>query len=164
MNPLDRPDRDLLKGHLLLQERWPKLLRRLTQDGFAMMLIEVYRPDTRQQWLYAQGRTPEACAIKGIPTQWARPGSIVTNAWSAKTSAHGWTSEGEPAAAALDVVPVGADGKPWTIDDPWDAFVSAIARYGAEVGLVHFTSRGKVTDRPHLQLREYSDLTHRLEL
>ena len=146
MTSLDRPDRDLSKGHPLLQDRWPTLLRLLTGQGFMMMVNEVYRPEERQQWLYAQGRTAEQCVAKGIRADWARPGKIVTNAWSAATSAHGYTLMGEPAAAALDVVPVGPDSKPWSADDPWDAFVGLLSRIGPQVGLVHFTHHGVVTD------------------
>jgi hypothetical protein len=163
---MSRPDRDLTKGHPLLKERWPVLLARLTADGFPMMVNEVYRPELRQQWLYGAGRTVRQMMDRGLSTAFARPTEPrVTNAWSAHLSAHGWTEQNQPAAAALDVVPVGADGKPWSRDDPWDAFVALLARIGPEYGLVHFHSPGKgVWDRPHLQLAEWSDSDHRVIL
>jgi hypothetical protein len=161
-----RPDRDLAKGHPLLQARWPVLLERLVAEGFPMMVNEVYRPELRQQWLYGAGRSAFQLAGQGISAAFARPAEPrVTNAWSAKLSAHGWTIANVPAAAALDVVPVGADGKPWSRDDPWDAFVALLARIGPSHGLVHFHSPGKgVWDRPHLQLVEWSDRDHRVIL
>lgn len=164
-------DPDLSKGHPLLQERWPLLKARLERDGFRMIEIEVYRPELRQQWLYGAGRTVGQLQAKGISFAFARPkADRVTNAWSATVSAHGVVVRGPggvwiPAAAALDVDPVGEDGRPWTADDPWDAWLAALAGYGPSVGLVHFKSQGKVSDRPHLQLfPEWSDQDHRLHL
>jgi len=159
---LGRADPDLSKGHILLQRRWPRLDERLRNAGIVCQIIEVYRPDARQQWLYGQGRTPDQLEARGIDPRYARPGDIVTNAWSALTSAHGWTEAGVPAAAALDIDPVGIDGRPWTPDDPWDEFVSEVARCAAQSGLVHFKSQGIVKDRPHLQAVEWSDRLHRM--
>jgi hypothetical protein len=164
-----RPNRDPSQWHPLVRLRWPPLLDRLERDGFQMFVNEGYRPELRQQWLWAQGRSAPECSNKGIPPAFARPGLIVTNASSARLSAHGVTEKNDldetmPAAAALDVVPVGTDGKPWTADDPWDAWLATLAVYGAEVGLIHFTSRGKITDTPHLQLVEWCDRCHLLHL
>lgn len=157
---LGRADPDLSKGHGLLKLRWPKLDARLRKAGLECQVIEVYRPDARQQWLFGQGRTGEQLEARGIDPRFARPGAIVTDAWSALTSAHGWTEGGNPAAAAMDIDPVGLDGRPWTADDQWDPMVSLVASCAALSGLVHFMTRGKVTDRPHLQLVEWSDRLH----
>lgn len=160
-----RPDKDIAKGHLLLQERVPVLEQELLDKyGWATKRIEVYRPELRQQWLYGAGRTVPELAIHGISPAYARPHAArVTNAWSAKVSAHGWTMGIHPAAAALDIVPLGKDGLPWTQDDPWDAFVATMAKIGPRIGLVHFHSPGKVPwDRPHLELIEWDNATHRL--
>lgn len=164
-----RPNTNPDLWHPLVQERWPLLRSRLTADGFLMWVNEGYRPELRQQWLYGQGRTVAECAAKGISPAFARPGLRVTNAWSARVSAHGVTRTDVygrvvPASAALDVVPVGADGRPWSADDLWDPWLAKLAEYGAGVGLVHFTSRGKISDMPHLQLSEWSDATHSLVL
>lgn len=168
------PDKDLAKGHRLMQERWPLLDAALQGSRFNLgriQVIEVYRPDMRQQWLYGQGRTAEQCVAKGVPVEFARPGLIVTNAWSAAVGAHGWTEPipgsilRAPASCAIDVVPVGPDGRAWTKDDRFDEFVQDMIVAGPEFGLVHFHSAGKtVTDRPHLQLIEWSDKEHRLVL
>jgi hypothetical protein len=161
---LGRPMRDLRLAHPKVQERWPMLLKLLEGAGFQMLVNEVYRPDVRQQWLYAQGRTAEQCKRMGIPAKFAREGAIVTNSWSAKNSAHGWTravgvGKVAPAACALDVVPVGADGKPWTKDDLWDTWYTFVSRSDVKaLGLVHFAKPGKKPwDMPHLQLKEWSD-------
>lgn len=165
-------DPDLDKAHPLLYERWAQVEQLLqVQYGWRMQVIEVYRPQLRQQWLYGSGRTVAQLDQHGISPLFAQPdGPRVTSAWSARTSAHGCTrldaDQGQvvPASAALDVCPVGPDGRPWTRDDPWDEFVATMAGEGPVLGLVHFHAPGKqVWDRPHLQLwPEWSDREHRL--
>src|SRR6266550_535839 len=167
--------KDWSLAHPLLKPRYGELARELMRThGLGLWVNEIYRPDRRQGWLYGQGRTPEAMIAKGLDSTWARTGAIVTNAWSAKTSAHGYvlplcTAEwpnGVPASCALDVVPLGPDNTPWTKDDDWDLFTRLTTDPGSpgwRIGLVHFHRPGiAVWDRPHLQLREYSDLAHDL--
>lgn len=170
------PNNDPAYWHPLVVARWgilqPALERALR---CRVRAAEGYRPDERQQWLYAQGRTAAQLKAKGIDPLFARTGPIITNAWSAKTSAHGFTllppytgeqpTEELPAACALDLDVLGADGKPWTKDDPWDEFVVLTSDGGllASIGLVHFHAVGKaVWDKPHIQLIEWSDVTHNL--
>lgn len=170
-----RADRDLGKGHPVLQQRWTALKGRLLTEGYPMWENEVYRPELRQQWLWGAGRSVNDVVAKGLPHSFARPlERRVTNAWSARLSAHGCTrtiliEDGEekivPAAAAMDLVPVGKDEKPWTPDDEWTPFVVLLATVGPEYGLVHFHAPGKeVSDKPHLQLVEWSDRDHTLHL
>jgi len=161
------PDRDWGKAHPLLRPRYEKLNKALLEGhGIALWVGEIFRSDERQQWLYAQGRTAADCLAKGIRPEWARPGPVVTNAWSARTSAHGHTSNGNPSACAIDVVPLGADGRPWTKDDDWDKFVQLTTDGGSvgfDCGLVHFHRPGvAVWDKPHLQLVEWFDSIHDL--
>lgn len=110
-----------------------------------------------------------------MPEAFARPTEkIVTGAWSAAVGAHGWLDVGDPptlrkpASCALDAVPVGEDGRPWTQDDDWQRFVDLtddIMDVGGRFGLIHFHAPGKdVWDKPHLQLVEWSDAEHRLIL
>lgn len=164
-----RPLRDMTMAHPLVQERWPKLKAYLEAHGFTMYVNEVFRYNRRQQWLYGAGRSIKQMKAIGLPPAWARPNEkIVTNASDCFKSAHGWTRQDErgywvPAAAAIDVVPLGADGKPWTRDDPWDGVLKCLREGGYEFGLVHFTKPGKDPwDRPHLQLKEWSDSEHRV--
>jgi hypothetical protein len=133
--------------------------------GTEFWVNEVFRPNERQMWLFGAGRTPEQCAKKGVPKHYARPKDpIVTNSWSAKNSAHGWMENGKPAACALDIVPLGKDGKPWTKDDPWDDLVKVVQSF-EHIGLRHFHKPGKPPwDKPHVQLTEWSDAEHRLIL
>jgi hypothetical protein len=162
-------DRDLAKGHPRLQERVPALEEELERShGWRIQRVEVYRTELRQQWLYGSGRTVGKLNELGISSRFARPSlKVVTNASSARLSAHGWTEKRDglvvPAAAAIDCGPVGQDGKLWTADDPWDDFVRTLALIGPKFGLVHFHSPGKaVWDRPHLELLEWSNREHRV--
>ncbi len=166
MSAVDTPNRDLATAHPLLQQRWAAMEMKLQANGIRVLVIEVWRSNLRQQWLFGAGRTAEELAKAGVSGAFARPQlAKVTNAWSAKTSAHGWTIGSRPASCAIDLDPVGADGKPYTADDPWDAFVAITEAAAAECGLRHFRdSNGRISDRPHLQLQEYSDLHHRLIL
>jgi hypothetical protein len=160
-------DRDLTHAHRLVRMRWPVIQAVLrVQHRINTMVNETARSEGRQLYLYGAGRTAEWLKARGLDSRYARPTEpVVTNAWSAKLSAHGWMEEGKSAAAALDVVPLGGDGKPWTADDPWDAFVSIMAEIGPPCGLVHFHAPGKqVWDKPHLQLVEWSDAQHALVL
>lgn len=168
---LGRPIRDLRTAHPLLQARWAQLEPLLRAAGFVMLVNEAWRPEERQQWLYAQGRTTDECKRMGVPAKYARAGAIVTNSWSAANSAHGWTHGAgvntvAPAACAIDVVPLGADSKPWTKDDPWASWYTFVSRPEIKaIGLVHFTKPGKKPwDMPHLQLKEWSDKLKRLVL
>lgn len=154
---LDRPMRDMRLTHRLVQKRWANLKLVFHGAGFDMFENETWRPDERQRWLYAQGRT--------------RPGAIVTNSNSASNSAHGWTEpDGHgnviPAACGIDVVPLGKDGKPWTKDDPWtDWLAFALRPEVRALGLIHFAKPGKQPwDTPHLQLVEWSDKVKKLIL
>ena len=168
------PNRDPLLWHPLVIQRWALLQPALEHAlGCRVVVNEGYRPDARQQWLYGQGRTPEQLRAKGLDAILARPGLVATNAWSAKTSAHGFVlpictevwPDGVPASCALDLLVMGKDNVPWTKDDPWDQFVALTTDQGllARIGLVHFHATGKqVWDRPHIQLIEYSDLLHNL--
>lgn len=163
-----RPNVDPALWHTLTVQRWtvlqPLLEMRL---GCTVRANEGYRYDARQQYLFGQGRTAAQLTAKGLDPALARPGPIVTNAWSAKTSAHGYMLDGKPASCALDIVVLGADGTPWTKDDPWDQFVALTTDHGAlaSIGLVHFHRVGvAVWDRPHLQNVEYSDALHTLVL
>lgn len=163
------PDRDLLKLHPLTRSRWAALKPDLERIlGCTMLLTEGYRSDERQQWLFGAGRDANVLEAHRINRGWARPTEPrVTNASSAETSAHGWLNEaGQPASAAIDVVPLGADGKPWSLDDPWADFVQLTTDRGllaVQHGLVHFHGAGKqVWDKPHLQLDSWDDATHTL--
>src|SRR3990172_811077 len=95
------PDRDPAKWHPLLRQRWPLLAGHLLARVGKVMINEGYRSDARQAWLYGQGRTAAELAVVGLDPALARPGARVTNAASARLSAHGVTlPDGTPAAAA----------------------------------------------------------------
>ena len=167
-NPVEHADRDLLKGHGLLQQRAPRFEAGATAAGFKLVRTEVYRSDARQRWLYGQGRTAAELATLGFDPAFAQPEKPkVTNAPTASKSAHGWKlPDGTPASCAADYALFGADGKLWTADDPWDAFIAWCLKNEQSYGLRHFGPPARpVSDRPHLQLwPEWSDAQHKLIL
>ncbi len=161
--------------HPMIVQGWGQLAPVLeAQLGVQVAVFEGYRPDARQQWLYGQGRTPAQLKAKGLDPMLARPDlPIVTNAWSAKTSAHGYVlpictvdwPDGVPSTLALDIMIYDAAGTAWAKDAPWDQFVALTTDGGplSHFGLVHFHAPGKVVwDKPHLQWVGWSDLTHGL--
>lgn len=171
------PNRDPALWHPLVVTSWGLLQPELEKALNCRTVVnEGYRPDARQAWLFGAGRTGMQLAAFHLDTALARPiEPKVTNAWSAKTSAHGYVlpqctaewPDGIPASAALDIIVLGADGKPWTKDDPWDAFVALTTDGGplTKFGLIHFRAVGKqVWDKPHLQLIGWSDAQHTLLL
>lgn len=161
-----KPNRDMKLAHPLLANRWIALQAELAVADLPILLWECFRYDARQAWLYGQGRKAPVLKKVGVDPSYARAGPIVTNAWSAALSAHGWRlNNGAPASCAIDIVPLGPDGRPWTQDDPWDQLVEVVAKLSAKVGLRHFSKPGKPPwDKPHLQLVEWSDSLHRLVL
>lgn len=165
---ITKPNRSLLQLHPAVMKRWEALKIDLELALKCIVLVnETYRSDARQQWLYGAGRSPNDLLAVGLDPRLSRPSELrVTNAYSAKLSAHGHLENGIPAAVGLDVIPLGQDGKPWSKDDPWDEFVRLTTDSGVLVGkhgLIHFKSKGKqVTDKPHLQAIEWSDATHTL--
>lgn len=161
--------RDLTSGHPWLQSRFAKLSAVLTMRGFPLFVNEVFRYDLRQGWLFGSGRSPEVCRSNGVDPRFSRPNEpVVTNAWSAGTSAHGFTlidgvGQTIPASCAIDVVPVGPDGIPWTKDDDWSTFLDHLESDANACGLRHFrNASGQVSDKPHLQLVEFCDAHHAL--
>jgi hypothetical protein len=161
-----RADPDLAKGHSLLQQRLPPWEQAAAGAGFRVQRLEVYRPDARQAWLYGQGRTPEALQAVGLDPALARPGQIVTNAWSAKTSAHGYTIQPNetPAAAGADYGVLDSAGKLWAADADWPGFMVWCLANEQQYAIRHFgPPLHPVTDQPHVQLVEYNDHTHQLD-
>lgn len=167
-----RPVKDPATGHPETQRRWTALKAWLLTHGFSdgMLDVEWYRYEARQQWLFGASRTGDAIVRYGCPRSYARPDDPWrTNAYSASTSAHGNVRRDPtsglfvPASAALDCVPLGPDGKPFTGDDPWPEFIDAVRE--ANLGLRHFVdAQGRVKDQDHLQLDEWSDAKHALQL
>src|SRR5260370_22437543 len=165
--PIDvpRPDPDLAKAHSLFRQRAPVWERAAAAAGFPVQRLEVFRSDERQRWLYGQGRTPEQLLVIGLDPVLACPElPRVTNAPTAHTSAHGYRlADGTPAACAGDYCVLDAAGKLWAADAPWDAFMAWCLAHEQLYALRHFGPPAHpVTDRPHLQLVEYDDVTHTL--
>lgn len=128
-----------------------KLIQALQAQGYEPWVYETRRTASRQNWLYASGRT--------------RPGAIVTNVDSS-----GYPGKGHGAGLAVDII----DGRPhptrsgqkvgwgsWTGDAGdaeakrmADAFFDALGSEAEKLGLVwggDWTLAGGGSDRPHVQ-------------
>ena len=164
MSDITHADPDLGLGHSLLQQRLPPWEQAAAAAGYRVQRVEVYRPDARQAWLYGQGRTPEALVAVGLDPALARAGAIVTNAWSAKTSAHGYVlADGTPAAAGADYCVLDGLGRLWAADADWAGFMAWCLANEQTYAIRHFgPPLHPVTDRPHVQLVEWSDSWHDL--
>lgn len=76
MTSPDTMDRDLTKCAPLFALAVVRGVQAARADGLDPVVVEAFRSDARQRWLYAQGRE--------------RPGDVVTNARSALYSWHGY--------------------------------------------------------------------------
>lgn len=135
----------------ILYNRFADRCRRdveLQKLGVTVLLICTFRDDEEQAKLYAQGRTA--------------PGKVVTNAKPGQSAHNAKTPQGEPAAEAVDVVPL-VHGKPlWSMsDDPTTAvneqFVwNRVGEHGQAVGLKWYGSPdAPFREGPHFQNPEW---------
>ena len=123
---------DLHPDVRLLVERFIDLA---DDEGIVMLITCTWRSGIEQAELYAQGRTTK--------------GRIVTNA-RAGESLHNFLLNGNPAARAIDVVPM-VLGKPmWDAEHPlWER----LGELGESVGL-QWGGRWRKPDKPHFEVKE----------
>ena len=104
------------------------------QRGITLLVTCTYRSPEEQARLYAQGRTA--------------PGRIVTNAKPGKSKHNAQTPQGEPAAEAVDIVPVWMGKLVWSMVDDDTTPESEkeiwqrIGQHGIDVGLKWFGAPG----------------------
>ena len=126
---LDRSNRNMASGtHPVVRESALELVSRAYDEGINVQISEGHRPNSRQNALYAQGRT--------------QPGNIVTNARGGQS----WHNYG----IAVDFFLTSEDGKRaiWTVNSKWRRAAQIAKSLGFEWG-------GDWTgfvDYPHLQM------------
>ena len=119
-----------------VREAWEAMQALCFAEGIDLLLTEGWRSPSRQDWLYASGRT--------------RPGPILTYARRGESS-HNWTENGQPASKAFDVCFItqrNSTGKPIAIsyDGPW----GRVAQIAQECGLLWGGDwSAPKRDRPH---------------
>lgn len=132
MSTLPRPttdvpmDRDLKKLAPGFRARVEKVVADMTAAGFDPLVVEAFRTDARQKFLYGFGRLYDDGR------------GVVTNAKDASQSMHGY-------GLAVDIV---SKSKTWSAGPKfWEALASAAEKHGCVAGL-----RWKMKDSPHIQM------------
>src|SRR5690625_2075090 len=126
---LDRSDRNMASGtHKVVRESALEMNRRAYKEGIYVQISEGHRPNSRQNDLYAQGRT--------------KPGNIVTNARGGQS----WHNYG----VAVDFFLTSNDGKQalWTVNNKW----RRAAAIGKSLGFEWGGDWTGFVDYPHLQM------------
>ena len=118
-------------------------------QGVNPLIVETYRPQERQDYLYCQGRTVTECTAKGINQSFANA------CCNPKTGKVTWTlGSVHKSRKAVDVVPQRVvSGKMTAIWNTKDAqtqiIIKTMQKYGFEAG-ANWT---KTPDSPHFQIK-----------
>lgn len=127
----------------------------IRKQGVNPLVIETYRPQERQNYLYCQGRTVAECVAKGINQAFA---TAYCNPKAGKVT---WTLNSvHKSRKAVDVVPQRiVNGKMtaiWNTQDPQtQIIIRTMQKYGFEAG-ANWTSS---PDSPHFQVKgEFTNL------
>lgn len=121
----------------------------IKSQGVTPLIVETYRPQIRQNYLYCQGRTVAECVTKGINKAFAE---AYCNPKAIKVT---WTLNSvHKSRKAIDVVPQRiVDGKwkaIWNVNDPQTKIIIKIMqKYGFEAGAKWTTT----PDSPHYQVK-----------
>ena len=121
----------------------------IRNQGVNPLVVETYRPQERQNYLYCQGRTVAECTAKGINQSFATAYS------SPKAGKVTWTLNSvHKSRKAVDVVPQrlvkGKMTAIWNTHDPQtQIIIKTMQKYGFEAG-ANWTS---TPDSPHFQVK-----------
>lgn len=147
--------RDTKELNVLVARMLELAIEDVKRQGVNPLIVETYRPQERQNYLYCQGRTIEECVAKGIKKSFAtkhcNPNAI--NVTWTLNSVH-------KSRKAVDVVPQRVvNGKMtaiWNTKDPQtQIIIKAMEKYGFEAGANWATT----PDSPHFQVKgEFSNV------
>lgn len=126
----------------------------IRRQGVNPLVVETYRPQERQNYLYCQGRTIAECVAKGINK------TIAAAYCSPKVGKKTWTLNSvHKSRKAIDLVPQrfikGKMTAIWNVNDPQtQIIIKTMQKYGFEAG-ANWTSS---PDSPHFQVDgEFTD-------
>ncbi|MDF2941484.1 MAG: peptidase and DD-carboxypeptidase VanY/endolysin [Herbinix sp.] len=149
MNKLLEICNDTNKLNGLVKAMLELALADIKKQGVNPLVIETYRPQDRQNYLYCQGRTIAECTAKGIKSSFAKTycnpsANIITKTLN---SVH--TSR-----KAVDIVPQRIVNKKmtaiWNVKDPQtQIIIKTMQKYGFEAGANWDT----FVDSPHFQVK-----------
>lgn len=141
--------RDLNELNILVKTMLELALADIKKQGVNPLVVETYRSQDRQNYLYCQGRTVAQCTAKGIDKDFA------TKYCNPKASQVTWTlSSIHRDRKAVDVVPQRiVNGKMtaiWNVKDKeTQIIIKTMQKYGLEAG-----ANWKTTpDSPHYQVK-----------
>ncbi len=141
--------RDIKQLNPLVQVMLNLALANIKSQGINPLVVETYRSENRQQYLYSQGRTITECVAAGINKSFA---IAYSNPKAAKVT---WTMDSiHIQRKAVDIVPQRAiNGKLTAIwnnqDGQTKAIIKTMLRYGFEPGANWDTN----PDSPHFQVK-----------
>lgn len=140
---------DLKELNKLVRVMLELALSEIKEQGVNPLVVETYRPQERQNYLYCQGRTIAECTAKGISTSFAK---AYCNPKAGKVT---WTLNSvHKSRKAVDVVPQRkVNGKMtaiWNTKDPQtQIIIRTMQKYGFEAGANWTTT----PDSPHFQVK-----------
>jgi peptidoglycan L-alanyl-D-glutamate endopeptidase CwlK len=149
MNKIPERNNDLQELNKLVKVMLELALEDIRSQGVNPLVVETYRPQERQNYLFCQGRTIAECTAKGINTAFA------TAYCSPKAGKVTWTLNSvHKSRKAVDVVPQRVvNGKLiaiWNTKDPQtQIIIKTMQKYGFEAGANWTTS----PDSPHFQVK-----------
>jgi len=149
MNKLPERCNDIGQLNRLVRVMLDLALTDIKSHGVNPLVVETYRPQERQNYLYCQGRTIAECTQKGINKSFAE---AYCNPGAGKVT---WTLNSvHKSRKAIDVVPQRkVDSKMaaiWNTKDPQtQIIIKTMQKYGFEAG-ANWTSS---PDSPHFQVK-----------
>lgn len=140
--------REIAELNPLCQVLLNKALEEIKAAGINPLVVETYRSQNRQNYLYCQGRTINQVTLKGITTSFARAYS------NPKSRQITWTLNSiHTMRNAVDLVPQRKGKAIWNSNDnETKKIISIMTRYGFEAGANWSTS----PDSPHFQIKGVS--------
>lgn len=149
MNNVTSGCRDISELNKLVQVMLALAVEEIKAQGVTPLIIETYRPQERQNYLYCQGRTIVECTAKGINSSFAR---AYCNPGAGKKT---WTLKSvHTSRKAVDIVPQrlvnGQMTAIWNIQDAQtQIIIKTMQKYGFEAGANWATT----PDSPHFQVK-----------
>lgn len=141
--------RDINELNILVKTMLGLALADIIQQGVNPLVVETYRSQERQNYLYCQGRTVAECTAKGIKKDFA------TKYCNPRTNKVTWTlSSIHRDRKAVDVVPQRKVGGKMTAiwntkDKQTQIIIKTMQKYGFEAG----ANWAKTPDSPHFQIK-----------
>lgn len=137
--------KDTTELNVLVQAMLELAIADIKNQGVNPLIVETYRSQERQNYLYCQGRTMAECTAKGINSTFAK---AYCNPQANKVT---WTLNSvHKSRKAVDIIPQ-RDGKAiWnTRDSQTQIIIKTMQKYGFEAGANWSSS----PDSPHFQVK-----------